>query len=61
MSAPRVAVGPGPEPWAAEAIQRGGGEVVALDEDPVGLVWTDAGPGPTATRGPVPGALTGPR
>jgi phosphoglycerate dehydrogenase-like enzyme len=42
MSAPRVAVGPRPAPWAAEAIRRGGGEPVALDEDPVGLVWTDA-------------------
>src|SRR5580700_3655772 len=41
MNAPRIAVGPGPAPWAAEAISRGGGEVVALDEDPVGLVWTD--------------------
>jgi phosphoglycerate dehydrogenase-like enzyme len=41
--APRVAVGPGPAPWAAEAIRRGGGEPVALDEDPVGLVWTDGG------------------
>ncbi len=40
---PRVAVGPGPAPWAAEAIRRGGGQVVALDEDPVGLVWTDGG------------------
>ena len=38
---PRVAVGPGPAPWAAEAIRRGGGEVVAVDEDPTGLVWTD--------------------
>jgi phosphoglycerate dehydrogenase-like enzyme len=38
---PRIAVGPGPAPWAAEAIRRGGGEVVGLDEDPVGLVWTD--------------------
>ena len=42
-AAPRVAVGPGPAPWAAEAIRRGGGEAVALDQDPVGLVWTDAG------------------
>jgi phosphoglycerate dehydrogenase-like enzyme len=41
--APRIAVGPGPAPWAAEAIRRGGGEVVALDQDPVGLVWTDGG------------------
>jgi len=40
---PRIAVGPGPAPWAAEAIRRGGGEVVALDHDPVGLVWTDGG------------------
>jgi phosphoglycerate dehydrogenase-like enzyme len=40
---PRVAVGPGPAPWAAEAIRRGGGEPVTLDEDPVGLVWTDLG------------------
>ena len=40
---PRIAVGPGPAPWAAEAIRRGGGEVVALDEDPTGLVWTDGG------------------
>jgi hypothetical protein len=32
MSAPRIAVGPGPAPWAAEAIRRGGGQVVALDE-----------------------------
>jgi len=42
-SGPRIAVGPGPAPWAAEAIRRGGGEVVALDQDPVGLVWTDGG------------------
>jgi phosphoglycerate dehydrogenase-like enzyme len=40
---PRIAVGPGPAPWAAEAIRRGGGEPVALDQDPVGLVWTDGG------------------
>ena len=40
---PRVAVGPGPAPWAAEAIRRGGGEVVGLDQDPMGLVWTDGG------------------
>jgi len=42
-TAPRVAVGPGPAPWAAEAIRRGGGEVVGLDQDPMGLVWTDGG------------------
>ena len=40
---PRVAVGPGAAPWAAEAIRRGGGEAVALDQDAVGLVWTDVG------------------
>ena len=40
---PRIAVGPGPAPWADEAIRRGGGEVVALDENPAGLVWTDGG------------------
>ncbi len=37
----RIAVGPRPAAWAAEAIRRGGGEPVALDQDPVGLVWTD--------------------
>ena len=42
-TAPRVAVGPGPAPWAAAAIRRGGGEVVGLDQDPMGLVWTDGG------------------
>ena len=42
-AAPRVAVGPGAAPWAAEAIRRGGGEAVALDQDAAGLVWTDAG------------------
>jgi phosphoglycerate dehydrogenase-like enzyme len=39
---PRIAVGPRPADWAAEAIRRGGGEVVTLDGGPVGLVWTDA-------------------
>jgi len=43
MNAPRIAVGPGPAPWAAEAIRRGGGLVVPLDQDPEGLVWTDGG------------------
>ena len=37
---PRIAVEPGPADWAAEAIRTGGGEAVALDHDPVGLVWT---------------------
>jgi phosphoglycerate dehydrogenase-like enzyme len=39
----RIAVGPRPADWAAEAIRRGGGEPVTLDQDPVGLVWTDGG------------------
>ena len=43
MNAPRIAVGPGPAPWAAEAIRRGGGQAVPLDQDPEGLVWTDGG------------------
>jgi phosphoglycerate dehydrogenase-like enzyme len=38
----KIAVGPGPADWAAEAIRRGGGEVVTLDRNPVGLVWTDS-------------------
>ena len=37
---PRIAVAPEPAAWAAEAIRSGGGEAVALDHDPVGLVWT---------------------
>lgn len=36
-------MGPGPAPWAAEAIRRAGGQDVPLDQDPMGLVWTDAG------------------
>jgi phosphoglycerate dehydrogenase-like enzyme len=38
-----VAVGPGEAAWAVEAIRRGGGEPVGLDEKPSGLVWTDPG------------------
>jgi phosphoglycerate dehydrogenase-like enzyme len=37
---PRIAVGPEPAGWAAEAVRRGGGEAVTLGDDPVGLVWT---------------------
>jgi phosphoglycerate dehydrogenase-like enzyme len=37
----RIAVGPRSADWAAEAIRRGGGEVVTLDRNPAGLVWTD--------------------
>ncbi len=40
-SRPRIAVGPRPSEWAAEAVRRGGGEPVALDREPEGLVWTD--------------------
>jgi phosphoglycerate dehydrogenase-like enzyme len=37
-----VAVGPDDEHWAAEAVRRGGGEIVRLDQEPSGLVWTDS-------------------
>lgn len=40
-AAPQIAVGPRPADWATEAIRSGGGEVVTLDDDPVGLVWLD--------------------
>ena len=38
---PQIAVGPQAADWAAEAIRQGGGEVVTLDRNPAGLVWTD--------------------
>ena len=38
-----VAVAPMAAAWAADAIRRGGGVPVRLDQEPVGLVWTDAG------------------
>jgi phosphoglycerate dehydrogenase-like enzyme len=38
---PRVAVGPRPADWAEAAIRRGGGQPVALDQEPEALVWTD--------------------
>jgi phosphoglycerate dehydrogenase-like enzyme len=38
-----VAVAPRAAAWAADAIRRGGGELVGLDQGPFGLVWTDAG------------------
>jgi len=37
----RVAIGPRQASWAAAAVRAGGGEVVALDAAPAGLVWTD--------------------
>ena len=41
QASPRIAIGPRPADWAARAIRSGGGEVVALDRNPVGLVWTE--------------------
>jgi hypothetical protein len=43
---PQIAVGPGPADWAAEAVRHGGGQVAALDRNPVGLVWTGASRAP---------------
>ena len=39
MSVPRMAIGPQPTDFAAEAVVAGGGEVVGIDEAPDGLVW----------------------
>jgi len=38
-----VAVAPEVAAWAVGAIRRGGGELVRLDQEPLGLVWTDGG------------------
>src|SRR4051794_20233013 len=38
-----VAVAPEKAAWVTDAIRRGGGEPVELDQDPAGLVWTDPG------------------
>jgi len=38
---PRVAVAPGPAPFAAKAVADGGGEVVAVADEPDALVWLD--------------------
>jgi phosphoglycerate dehydrogenase-like enzyme len=38
-----VSVVPGKAPWAVDAIRKGGGEPVELDQEPAGLVWTDPG------------------
>ena len=35
-----IAVAPEEAPWAVDAIRRGGGEPVRLDQGPLGLVWT---------------------
>ena len=42
MPAPRVAVGPLPEPFAVEAVVKGGGDVVGLGEPADALVWLAA-------------------
>ncbi|MFP5220004.1 MAG: NAD(P)-dependent oxidoreductase [Actinomycetes bacterium] len=36
----RVALAPEPDEYAVDAVRRGGGTVVGLDESPEGLVWT---------------------
>ena len=38
---PRIAVGPQPTPWVDEAIAKGGGETVAVEDGPDGLVWVE--------------------
>jgi phosphoglycerate dehydrogenase-like enzyme len=36
---PRLAVGPKPTAWIDEAVKRGGGEIVSVDDRPDGLIW----------------------
>ena len=43
MNPPRVAVGPFPSPFAADAVREGGGEVVDLVDRPDSIVWLDPG------------------
>jgi phosphoglycerate dehydrogenase-like enzyme len=43
MERTRISVAPEKAAWAADAIHRGGGVPVELDQDPAGLVWTGAG------------------
>jgi phosphoglycerate dehydrogenase-like enzyme len=43
MERTRISVAPEKAAWAADAIRRGGGVPVELDQDPAGLVWTGAG------------------
>jgi phosphoglycerate dehydrogenase-like enzyme len=40
---PRIAVGPEGAYWADEAIRRGGGETVSIDNHPDGLIWIQFG------------------
>jgi phosphoglycerate dehydrogenase-like enzyme len=42
MPPPRVIVAPTPAPFAAEAVERGGGVVVSSTDDPAALVWLDS-------------------
>ena len=35
-------MGPRSSEWARQAIERGGGQAVGIDESPLGLVWTDS-------------------
>ncbi len=41
MPAPRVAIGPFSPPWATDAVEAGGGAVVAVGDRPDALVWLD--------------------
>ena len=41
MTTPRIAVGPQSAPWAEEAVRKGGGEIVSVDDGPDGLVWIE--------------------
>ena len=38
---PRIAVGPQTTAWVDEAVRKGGGEIVAANEHPDGLVWIE--------------------
>jgi phosphoglycerate dehydrogenase-like enzyme len=41
VTAPRIAIGPRPVGYAADAVTAGGGTVVEVGDDPEGLVWMD--------------------
>jgi phosphoglycerate dehydrogenase-like enzyme len=43
MSVPRLAIGPQPSEFAVDAVLAGGGEVVGIDEGPLGLIWLHGG------------------
>ncbi len=38
---PRIAVGPQTTAWVDEAVRKGGGEIVAADDRPDGLIWIE--------------------